>query len=197
MKVFAPETPIFKDLRDYGIEIPLLASRPNAILQYLKANCPFPSPRNFISWAPAQELSQRDLARVHTPQYAASILSQDPFKPIAATYELVDKNGSYFRYNPALSTKPLSDLVQRTLVEASGTYRACEQALLDSEVYYLGGGMHHAMSQGGRGFCLINDIAIAIRKLQEENKASRFWVIDVDAHKGDGTAELFFAITRY
>jgi acetoin utilization deacetylase AcuC-like enzyme len=50
--------------------------------------------------------------------------------------------------------------------------------------------MHHAQRDYGSGFCLLNDIVIAIRKLQAENAIKRAWVVDVDAHKGDGTAAL-------
>ncbi|MFW6235691.1 MAG: hypothetical protein ACOC24_02800 [Desulfovibrionales bacterium] len=50
--------------------------------------------------------------------------------------------------------------------------------------------MHHAMHSRGRGFCLLNDIVIAIRKLRAEGRIERAWIIDVDAHKGDGTAAL-------
>ena len=50
--------------------------------------------------------------------------------------------------------------------------------------------MHHAQRDYGAGFCLLNDIVIAIRKLQAETLIQTAWVIDVDAHKGDGTATL-------
>jgi acetoin utilization deacetylase AcuC-like enzyme len=71
------------------------------------------------------------------------------------------------------------------------TYESSKAALKSGFSYYLGGGMHHAMSFTGRGFCVINDIAIAIAKMQKENLIKHAWVIDVDAHKGDGTAEIF------
>jgi acetoin utilization deacetylase AcuC-like enzyme len=50
--------------------------------------------------------------------------------------------------------------------------------------------MHHARYDSGSGFCLLNDIIIAARKLQDEGQAGFIWIIDVDAHKGDGSAEL-------
>ena len=56
--------------------------------------------------------------------------------------------------------------------------------------FHLGGGAHHAMTDQGRGFCLINDIVIGIRKLQNEKLIKSAWVIDVDDHKGDGTAQI-------
>jgi acetoin utilization deacetylase AcuC-like enzyme len=50
--------------------------------------------------------------------------------------------------------------------------------------------MHHAKRDTGAGFCLVNDIVIALRKLQSEKLIQTAWVIDLDAHKGDGTAVL-------
>ncbi len=48
--------------------------------------------------------------------------------------------------------------------------------------------MHHAHADHGSGFCIINDIVIAARKMQAEHGAEKVWIIDTDAHKGDGTA---------
>jgi acetoin utilization deacetylase AcuC-like enzyme len=50
--------------------------------------------------------------------------------------------------------------------------------------------MHHAQYDRGGGFCLVNDIVIAVRRLQAEGHIRQAWVIDLDAHKGDGTAAL-------
>lgn len=50
--------------------------------------------------------------------------------------------------------------------------------------------MHHAMTFSGRGFCLVNDILIGLGKLINDKKIQSAWVIDVDVHKGDGTAEI-------
>jgi acetoin utilization deacetylase AcuC-like enzyme len=69
-------------------------------------------------------------------------------------------------------------------------YQASSKALQTGFSFFLGGGMHHAMSFSGRGFCLVNDIVIVLKKLQSENLINHAWVIDLDAHKGDGTAEL-------
>ena len=63
-------------------------------------------------------------------------------------------------------------------------------ALKKNFSFFFGGGMHHAKKNYGEGFCIINDIVIAIKKLQANNKIKTAWIIDVDAHKGDGTAEL-------
>jgi acetoin utilization deacetylase AcuC-like enzyme len=56
---------------------------------------------------------------------------------------------------------------------------------------HLGGGYHHAFPDHGEGFCLINDVAIAIRMLQRDGAARRVAVVDLDVHHGNGTAAIF------
>ncbi|WP_052078401.1 arginase family protein [Spirochaeta lutea] len=59
-----------------------------------------------------------------------------------------------------------------------------------NEAFYCGGGFHHAMYSFGEGFCLYNDVLTAIRSFQDQGIIRNAWIIDVDAHKGDGTAAL-------
>jgi acetoin utilization deacetylase AcuC-like enzyme len=79
---------------------------------------------------------------------------------------------------------------QWILTKAAGTYQACLAALDEGFCFYFAGGMHHAQYDRGGGFCLVNDIVIAVRRLQAEGHIRQAWVIDLDAHKGDGTAAL-------
>ncbi|MFP4056231.1 MAG: histone deacetylase [Candidatus Brocadiia bacterium] len=72
-----------------------------------------------------------------------------------------------------------------------GTVLACERALEEGAAVNLGGGFHHAFPDHGEGFCFINDIAVAIRSLQERRLARRVAVIDCDLHQGNGTAATF------
>ncbi|MDR0586310.1 MAG: hypothetical protein LBG26_03630 [Treponema sp.] len=113
-------------------------------------------------------------------------------KALLQAYELIDSQGRPCRYKPETAKKPLTALFQNILAQVGGTYLACRLALAPGAgfCYYLGGGMHHARYDGGSGFCLVNDIAVAIRKVQAEGRSRLVWVIDLDAHKGDGTAEL-------
>ncbi|MFN7920523.1 MAG: histone deacetylase [Bryobacteraceae bacterium] len=83
------------------------------------------------------------------------------------------------------------ELVARTLASAGGTLAATEQALLHGWGGTLGGGTHHAFRGYGSGYCVFNDIAIAIRKLFADGRACTAAVIDLDVHQGDGTAEIF------
>jgi acetoin utilization deacetylase AcuC-like enzyme len=77
-------------------------------------------------------------------------------------------------------------LVRRTLASAGGTLAAAADALAGGFGGNLAGGTHHAFRAEGSGFCVFNDIAIAIRKM-----GRRAAVIDLDVHQGDGTAAIF------
>jgi acetoin utilization deacetylase AcuC-like enzyme len=158
---------------------------------------------------------RRDLERVHHRDFIASLYGEGsrggPVRQVPGTgleaallnaYELIDSQGQPHRYEPDRAVKPLSALFDTILAQVGGTCLACRLALAEIRegtpggsagpgfCYYLGGGMHHARYDGGSGFCLVNDIVIAARKIQAEGLARFIWVVDVDAHKGDGTAEL-------
>lgn len=82
-------------------------------------------------------------------------------------------------------------LVRRTLSSVCGTLNASDDALDTGWGGNLAGGTHHAFRSEGSGFCVFNDIAIAIRRLQTQGRVRRVSVIDLDVHQGDGTAALF------
>jgi acetoin utilization deacetylase AcuC-like enzyme len=74
---------------------------------------------------------------------------------------------------------------------AGGTYLAGRLALEHGIALHLGGGFHHAFSDHGEGFCLINDVAIATRMLMRDGTIGRAVVVDCDVHHGNGTAAIF------
>jgi len=82
-------------------------------------------------------------------------------------------------------------LVEAFWLAAGGSILAGQRALADGVAINLGGGFHHAFPDHGEGFCMINDIAIAIRCLQRDNKIERAMVLDCDVHQGNGTAAIF------
>jgi acetoin utilization deacetylase AcuC-like enzyme len=82
-------------------------------------------------------------------------------------------------------------LVQRTLASAGATLAATQSALEQGTSGALAGGTHHAFHAEGSGFCVFNDIAIAIAHLRAKTNLTRFAVIDLDVHQGDGTAHIF------
>jgi acetoin utilization deacetylase AcuC-like enzyme len=81
-------------------------------------------------------------------------------------------------------------LFGRSATEVEATRLACHAALVDGVGVCLAGGTHHAFSEHGEGYCVFNDVAIAIRDLQDARPGIRVMVVDTDAHQGNGTATI-------
>ncbi|EPR72211.1 Deacetylase [Winogradskyella psychrotolerans RS-3] len=87
---------------------------------------------------------------------------------------------------------PLSRaLVHREILIADGTIKASEFALQHGIAMNIAGGTHHAFTNRGEAFCLLNDQAIAARYLQSKGLAKKILIVDLDVHQGNGTAEIF------
>ncbi|THD69698.1 histone deacetylase [Robertkochia marina] len=87
---------------------------------------------------------------------------------------------------------PLSqELVDREVIIAQGTITGCDYALEHGIAMNIAGGTHHAYTDKGEAFCLLNDQAIGARYLQNKEKAKKILVVDLDVHQGNGTAEIF------
>jgi len=87
---------------------------------------------------------------------------------------------------------PLSEqLVERERIIADGTMKACEFSLEQGIAMNIAGGTHHAFSNRGEAFCMLNDQAIGARYLQSKKLAGQILIIDLDVHQGNGTAEIF------
>jgi acetoin utilization deacetylase AcuC-like enzyme len=84
-------------------------------------------------------------------------------------------------------------LVRRTLASVGSTLAATREAVATGWGGTLAGGTHHAFAAEGSGFCVFNDIAVAVRWLQQDRnvQCGRVAVIDLDVHQGDGTADIF------
>jgi acetoin utilization deacetylase AcuC-like enzyme len=122
-----------------------------------------------------EEASLDDLRLVHTQDYLQQLA--DGSLDAAA----VRKIG--VPWSPALW--------RRSRLAAQGTLLAARAALEDGLAANLAGGTHHAFAGHGEGFCLLNDVAVAIRVLQRDARARRALVIDLDVHQGNGTADIF------
>jgi acetoin utilization deacetylase AcuC-like enzyme len=83
------------------------------------------------------------------------------------------------------------ELVRAVWLSAGGSILAARLALHDGACANIGGGFHHAYPDHGEGFCVLNDVAIAIRRLQKEQAIERAMTVDVDVHQGNGTAAIF------
>jgi acetoin utilization deacetylase AcuC-like enzyme len=189
MILYDPHIPV--SLTEFGIQIPIRDSR---AVKTLAALCEDPHlAAGHDRWhrdRVVETLNPEDLLRVHSEAYVQRLYSENLEEEIIRTYELIDPDGNYYRYAPDLATRPLTDLFDRIRTKVAGTVQAARLALDQGFCFYFSGGMHHAHRHFGSGFCLINDIVIAARKLQAAQQISKIWIIDVDAHKGDGTAAL-------
>ena len=82
-------------------------------------------------------------------------------------------------------------LVRRSRLAVQGTINALMMAMEDGVAGNLAGGTHHALPDGGEGFCVLNDVAVALRVLQQAGWVRRALVVDLDVHQGNGTAAIF------
>ena len=123
--------------------------------------------------APPAEVAQLELA--HDQQYVRAILHGD------VDPRVMRRIG--FPWSEAL--------VRRTLASVGGTVVASRDAMASGFGGNLAGGTHHAFRGEGSGFCVFNDLAVAILTLRRAGLAARAAVIDLDVHQGDGTAAIF------
>jgi acetoin utilization deacetylase AcuC-like enzyme len=127
---------------------------------------------DFVTPKPA---SDEDILLVHTPEYVAKL-----------------KNGTLSPLEQAQMEVPYSpELVRAFWLAAGGSIKAAELALTDGAAFNIGGGFHHAFPDHGEGFCVIHDVAVAIRRMQKDGKIKRAMTVDCDVHHGNGTAAIF------
>jgi len=87
---------------------------------------------------------------------------------------------------------PLSEvLVERERTIADGTMKGCDFAMKYGIAMNIAGGTHHAYTNRGEAFCMLNDQAIGARYIQAQGKAKKILIVDLDVHQGNGTAEIF------
>ncbi len=82
-------------------------------------------------------------------------------------------------------------LVRRSFLATGGTLNAARWALAEGVGSNLAGGTHHAFPNRGEGFCVLNDVAVAIRVLRRDGLIKRAAIVDCDVHQGNGTAAIF------
>ncbi len=130
------------------------------------------SPDDFLSPQPA---SDEDVLLVHTAEYVHRL-----------------KSGTLSPREELQMEVPFSpELVAAFWLAAGGSMLAARQALRDRVCFNIGGGFHHAFPDHGEGFCMIHDVAIAIRRLQKDGLIKRAMTVDCDVHQGNGTAAIF------
>ncbi len=127
---------------------------------------------DFLRPEPADDA---DVLRVHTPDYVRKLKT--------GTLNPMEKLRLEIPAGP--------ETVRAFWLAAGGTILAAQQALRDGFAGNVGGGFHHACPAHGEGFCMIHDVAVAIRRLQADGAIRTAMVADTDVHQGNGTASIF------
>jgi len=127
---------------------------------------------NFVVPQPAGDEA---LLLVHSPRYLKKLTTGGLSHAEIQTLELP--------YSP--------ELVKFARLYVGGTIAASEQAVKDGLAVHIGGGFHHAFPDHGEGFCILNDVAVALEKQRVEGKIKKAMVVDCDLHQGNGTASIF------
>ena len=129
---------------------------------------------NFLRPRPAPD---EDLLLVHTAKYLKRLKT--------GTLSAAEIQSLELRFSP--------DLMRFALLSVGGTVLTARRAVEDGMALHIGGGFHHAFPDHGEGFCVLNDVAVAVQKMIEEKKVGRALIVDCDLHQGNGTAAVFAA----
>jgi len=129
-------------------------------------------PNDFLAPQPAAD---EDILLVHTPEYVKKLKTGT-----LSAREAMEMELPYSR-----------DLVDAFWLAAGGSILAARQCMADKVCLNIGGGFHHAYPDHGEGFCMIHDVAVAIRRLQKDGMIRTAMTVDCDVHHGNGTAAIF------
>ena len=134
-------------------------------------------PGDFVTPEPA---SDQDILLVHTREYVEKL-----------------KNGTLSAAEEMQMEVPYSsELVKAFWLAAGGSILAADLALREGVALNIGGGFHHAFPDHGEGFCVIHDVAVAIKLMHQQGRIRRAMTVDLDVHNGNGTAAIFPPKTR-
>jgi len=127
---------------------------------------------DFVEPKPALD---KDILLVHTSEYVYKL----QYGMLTAAEEL------------QMEIPYSEELVDAYWLAAGGSILAAHHALAEGVAFNIGGGFHHAFPNHGEGFCMIHDVAVAIRRMQKDGRIKRAMVVDCDVHQGNGTAVIF------
>jgi len=129
-------------------------------------------PEDFVE---PQAATDQDILLVHKPEYVQKLRTGT-----LSPREEMEMEIPYSR-----------ELADAFWLAAGGSIHAARQCLTDKISISIGGGFHHAFPDHGEGFCMIHDVAVAIRRLQRDDKIRTAMTVDCDVHQGNGTAAIF------
>src|SRR5258708_1065014 len=122
-----------------------------------------------------QPASDDDIRLVHTREYVQKLKT--------GTLSALEEQQMEVPYSP--------ELIKAFWLSAGGSILAAQLALKDGVGVNIGGGFHHAFPDHGEGFCVIHDVAVAIKRMHQQGKITRAMTVDCDVHNGNGTAMIF------
>lgn len=154
---------------DFGPGHPFLVQRPVLFLEKLKK---YQIPHQILTPLKAED---KDILLVHTKDYLKRVK------------QLAQEGG-----NLSLDTPVNQGILQAAYFSVGGSILAAKEALKGKRTMNLLGGLHHAGPSTSSGFCIFNDHAIAVRKLQQDGKIKRVMIYDLDVHAGQGTQKIFY-----
>jgi len=171
MIIYHPK--LFPRFKDFGIQIPMSNNRAEQIFLDLKDEFQLQE----IDFSDITPITRDDLLTIHSKEYIDRLYSEQLGEILEECFDIESYGGKILDPQAAFN---------HILLQSGGTYFSFKQSLKNGFSFYLGGGMHHARSDRGSGFCLVHDVLIALKKIQVRSA----WIVDVDAHMGDGTAEI-------
>jgi acetoin utilization deacetylase AcuC-like enzyme len=175
--VFSPQ--YNTDLSAFGMEKPFALDRGQLVLAELGRRFG----ESAAQYQEPQPVSREDILLVHSPEYLDSLAKDETW------FDIMEFNQDDFF--PERATRKMPELLDDLRLKCGGTLLAARTALDNALCANLGAGYHHAFPERGRGYCVLNDLAIAIRRLQAEKRVHRVMIVDLDFHQGDGTALIF------
>ena len=158
---------------DFYLQLP--QGHPFPMEKFPQAQALLVAERSPVEITPVAPAPLRQLLRVHTSVYLRKL-----------THGTLDEMEVY---KLGLPWHPR--LLYRSSLETAATIAACHHALARGMAANLAGGTHHAFPDRGLGYCVLNDVGVAIRDLHESSPSLRVLVADTDAHQGNGTNAIF------
>jgi acetoin utilization deacetylase AcuC-like enzyme len=155
--------------------LPLPSGHPFPMEKFPQARDILVAENTAVDITPVAPAPTRQLLRVHTSEYLRKLAH--------GTLDAMEV------YKLGLPWQPR--LLRRSSLETAATVSACHHALAHGLAANLAGGTHHAFPDRGLGYCVLNDVAVAIRDLHESRPDLRIFVADTDAHQGNGTHAIF------
>tara|TARA_B100001564_G_scaffold356921_1_gene372080 strand:- start:497 stop:1393 length:897 start_codon:yes stop_codon:yes gene_type:complete len=119
--------------------------------------------------------SQETLLRAHSEKYIKDIRNKT-----------LDKNGV-----KKIGFPLVDSVIKRSYVATGGTVLASKLAISNGIACNTAGGSHHANYNGGAGYCVFNDVAVASKYLLEKGLAGKILILDLDVHQGNGNSDIF------